>query len=158
MWIKFVESLTRSVAEGLVTLAAQTGKKKVSELRGRKALEIAAATRVADEFVSALIKGAQGFACSCSTAHLAAQIREVSLARVLDGINLRSATCDWQEVDDSSESNAWGWWRLTFRGSVRGVRFDGQLESRPWSLDISLLKEEDTWKVDGFSLNPPSES
>ena len=147
-----LDHLLKHLVQHVWHAGAEAGVRKFSELSGRKAKQVEAAARVAEEFVSALKKGALGSAKSCCTVSLGEQLGGDGLKKFFADIDPSSAAWKLETVDDSSEHNKWTLCEITFFGLLVGAKVRGEPGSVDAPLKLVLGKEGKEWKILGLYL------
>jgi hypothetical protein len=147
-----LDHLLKHVVQHVWHAVAEAGVRKFSGRSGRKAKQVEAAARVAEDFVSALRKGALGTAKSYCTVSLREQLGGDSLKKFFGDIDPSSAAWKLERVDDSSEHNKWALCEITFFGLLVGAKVRRESGSVDAPLKLVLGKEGEEWKILGLYL------
>jgi hypothetical protein len=153
MWSNLLNHFLKHMGVKLYEEGVNEGLKKVSELSGSKAKQIAAATQVADQFLSAL----KGYLLEEARAHCDASLIVALGERGLEGffsdLDLRSITWNWMTVDDSSKSNKWGTlYDVKLIGKITYITLWKRSQNIDDEFSLRMLKRTSGWKVLGLEF------
>jgi len=145
------DQLMKEVVHHTFHAEVELGAKKISELSGRTAKAVAAATQSCEDFFSEVKKGAVGSADSRCTASLQKRWVSDGLQKFFLDVDMTSATWETNAVEDPWQ-NQWGTLRgVLFSGSLVGCKLRGHRGKHDVPLRVRLVKEGNEWKVQGIS-------